>query len=144
MTPTFNKLYQKCVSPRCLQEQVDCKKTKQRADYVIDKIVDGETEVENELDIANCLNRSFQTLGSYNGPYVSAPNVSRIEVREKFCFRTVTLKELYDAIYSLDKNKSPDQAFLLLGQSRQQSVQSEPFCSLFLTHALVKKFSRKI
>ena len=39
--------------------------------------------------------------------YVSAPNISRIEVREKFCFRTVTLKELYDAIDSLDNNKSP-------------------------------------
>ena len=38
---------------------------------------------------------------------VSAPNISRVEVREKFCFRTVTLKELYDAIDSLDNNKSP-------------------------------------
>ena len=38
---------------------------------------------------------------------MSAPNISRIEVTEKFCFRTVTLKELYDAIDSLDKNKSP-------------------------------------
>ena len=38
---------------------------------------------------------------------MSAPNISRIEVREKFCFRTVTLKELYDAIDSLDNNKSP-------------------------------------
>ena len=65
-------------------------------------------EVENELDIANCLNRSLilQIVSIYNGQYVSAPNISRIEVREKFCFRTVTLKELYDAIDSLD-NKSP-------------------------------------
>ena len=38
---------------------------------------------------------------------MSAPNISRIEVREKFCFRTVTLKELYGAIDSLDNNKSP-------------------------------------
>ena len=38
---------------------------------------------------------------------MSAPNFSRIEVRENFCFRTVTLKELYDAIDSLDNNKSP-------------------------------------
>ena len=38
---------------------------------------------------------------------MSAPNISRIEVREKFCFRTVTLKELYDAIDSIDNNKCP-------------------------------------
>ena len=38
---------------------------------------------------------------------VSAPNISRIEVRQKFCFRTVTLRELYEAIDSLDNNKSP-------------------------------------
>ena len=80
---------------------------KERECLVIDKLVDGETEVENEIDIANCLNRSFQKLGLYNGQYVSAPNISRIEVREKFCFRTVTLKELYGAIDSLDNNKSP-------------------------------------
>ena len=57
---------------------------KERECLVIDKLVDGETEVEKELDIANCLNRSFQKLGLYNGQYVSAPNISRIEVREKF------------------------------------------------------------
>ena len=72
-----------------------------------DKLVDGGRELENELDIANCLNKSFQKLGLNNGQYVSAPNVSRIEVREKFCFRTVTQKELYDAIDSLGNNKSP-------------------------------------
>ena len=38
---------------------------------------------------------------------MSAPNISRMEVREKFCFRTVTLRELYDAIDSLDNNRSP-------------------------------------
>ena len=80
---------------------------KERESLVIDKLVDGETEVENELDIANCFGRGFQKLGLYNGQYVSAPNISRIEVREKFCFRTVTLKELYDAIDSLDNNWSP-------------------------------------
>ena len=80
---------------------------KERECFVIDKLVDGETEVENKLDIANYLNTSFQKLGLYNGQYVSAPNSSRIEVREKFCFRTVTLKEVYDAIDSLDNNKSP-------------------------------------
>ena len=80
---------------------------KERECLVIDQLVDGEIEVENELDIANCLNRSFQKLGLYNGQYVSAPNISRIEVREKFCFRTFTLKKLYDAIDSLDHNKSP-------------------------------------
>ena len=40
---------------------------KERECLVIDKLVDGETEVENELDIANCLNRSFQKLGLYYG-----------------------------------------------------------------------------
>ena len=79
---------------------------KERECLVIDKLVDGETE-ENELDTANCLNRSFQNLGLNNRQYVSAPKISRIEVREKFCFRTVTLTELYDAIDSLDNNKSP-------------------------------------
>ena len=72
-----------------------------------DKLVDGERDVENELDIASCPKRSFLKLGFYNGQYVSAPNISCIEVREKFCFRTVTLKELYDAIDSLGNNKSP-------------------------------------
>ena len=49
---------------------------------VIDKLVNGERHLENELDISNCLNRSFQKLGVYNGQYVSAPNISR--------FRTIT------------------------------------------------------
>ena len=40
---------------------------------VIDKLVDGEIEVENEHGIANCLERSFQKLVLYNGQYVSAP-----------------------------------------------------------------------
>ena len=117
---------------------------KERECLVIDKLVDGEREVENELDIANCLNKSFQKLGSYNGQYVSAPNNSRIKVREKFCFRTVTLKELYDAIDLLDNNKSPGPGVFNAWQSRQQSLQLEPICSLFLTHALVKIFPRKI
>ena len=80
---------------------------KERECLVIDKLIDGETEVENELDIENCLNRSFQKLGLYNEQYVSAPNISGIEVREKICLITVTLKKLYDAIDSLDNNKSP-------------------------------------
>ena len=48
---------------------------------VIDKLVNGEREVEIELDIANSL-RSFQKLelGLYKGQNVSAPNNSRIEV----------------------------------------------------------------
>ena len=37
---------------------------------------------------------------------MSALIIPRIEVRDKFCFRTVTLKELYDAIDSVDNNKS--------------------------------------
>ena len=98
---------------------------------------------ENDPDIANCLNRSFQKLGLYIGQYVSAPNISRIEVREKLCFRTVTLKELYDAIDSLDNNRSLGPGVLMLGQSRQQRLQPEPICSLFLTHASVEIFSQK-
>ena len=47
----------------------------------------GETEVENELDIANCLYRNFQNLSLYNGQYVSTPNISRIAVREKLSFK---------------------------------------------------------
>ena len=39
---------------------------KERGCLVIDKLVDGEREVENELDITNCLNRSFQKLGLFN------------------------------------------------------------------------------
>ena len=70
---------------------------KEKECLVRDKLVDGEREVENELVIANCLNRSFQKLGLCNGQNVSAGNISRIEVREKFCFRTVTLKQLYHA-----------------------------------------------
>ena len=36
-----------------------------------------------------------------------APNISRIEVRKTICFRTVTQKELYAAIDSIDNNESP-------------------------------------
>ena len=35
----------------------------EREFLVTDKLVDGEIEVDNELDIANCLNRKFQKLG---------------------------------------------------------------------------------
>ena len=79
---------------------------KERECLVIDKLVDSKTDIEKERNNANCLNRIFQKLGLCNGQFVSAPNISRIEVREKFCFRTVTLKELYDAIDSLENNKS--------------------------------------
>ena len=80
---------------------------KEKECLVIDKLVDGEREVEHDLDISNFLIRSFQTFGLYKGQNVSAPNISRLQVREKFCFRTVTLRELYDVIDSLDNNKSP-------------------------------------
>ena len=96
------------------------KKTWQKMEcLVIDKLLDGKREIENEFDIADCLNRNFQKLGLYNEQNFSAPNISRVEIREKFCFITVTLKELFEAIYSLDNNKSPVQTFLMLGQSRQ-------------------------
>ena len=99
----FNEL------PLSKEKWIFIKKTigEERKSLVIDKLVDGERALENELDIANCLNRSFQKIGLYNGQYVSAPNVSRKEVRVKFCFRIVTLKELYDAIDSIDNNRSP-------------------------------------
>ena len=38
---------------------------KERESLVIDKLVDGEREVENELDFANCLNRNFRNLDLY-------------------------------------------------------------------------------
>ena len=104
-------------------------------------VIDGETEVENELDIANCLNRSFQKLGLYNGQYVSAQNISRIEVREKFCFRTVTLKELYDAIDSLDNNKSPGPGVFNAWAIKAAKLPIGTHLQFFLTHALVKIFS---
>ena len=75
---------------------------------------------------------------------MSAPNISRIEVREKFCFRTVTLKELYDAIDSLDNNKSPGPGVFNAWAIKASKFQSEPICNLFLTHALAKNVSRKI
>ena len=83
------------------------KKLTKKECLVIDKLVDGEREIENELDIVNCLNRGLQKLSFYIGKNVSAPNISCIKVREKFCFRTVTLKEFYDAICSLDNKRSP-------------------------------------
>ena len=57
---------------------------KERECLVIDKLVDGKKKVGNEFDIANWVNRSFQKLGLYNEQYLSAPNISRIEVRESF------------------------------------------------------------
>ena len=110
---------------------------------VIDKLVDGETEVENKLDIANSLNRSFQKLGLCNGKYVSAPNISCIEVREKFCFKTVTLKELYDAIDSLDNSKSPGTGVFNGWAIKAAKLPIGTHLQFFLTHALVKIFSRK-
>ena len=67
--------------------------------------------------------------------------MSRIEVWGKFCFRTVTLKELYDAIDSLDNNKCQG-AGVFNAWAIKAAI--EPICSLFLTHALVKIFSQKI
>ena len=68
---------------------------------------------------------------------MSAPNIWRKEVREKFCFRAVTLKELYDAIDSLDSNKSPGSGICndWAMEWRQASGFLEPIRSLFLTHA---------
>ena len=104
---------------------------------VIDKLVDGETEVENYFDISNCLNRCFHKLGVYNGQYVTAPNISRIEVREKFCFRTVTLKELYDAIDSLDNNKSPGPGVFNAWAIKAAKFAIQTHLSFFLTHEFV-------
>ena len=53
----------------------------EREFLVIEKLVDGETQIENEFDIAYCLNRSFKKLGLYKGQNVSAPNTSCIDVR---------------------------------------------------------------
>ena len=58
---------------------------------------------------------------------MSASNISRKEVREKFCFRTVKLKELYDAIDSLDNNKwssesTPDPGIFNAWAINQQRV----------------------
>ena len=39
---------------------VSSKELAKKGSLVIDKLVDGEREVENELDIANCLNRRVQ------------------------------------------------------------------------------------
>ena len=116
---------------------------KERQCLVINKLVDGETEVENKLDIANCLHRSFQKLGLYNGQYVSAPNDSCIEVREKFRFKTVTLKELYDGIDSLDNNKSPGTGVFNAWAIKAAKLRIGTHLQFFLTHALVKTFSRK-
>ena len=109
------------------------------------KLVDGE-RVEKQHDIANCLNRSFQKLGLYNEQYVSAPNISRKEVREKFCFRTVTLKELYETIDSLDNNNSPCPGVFNAWAIKAAKIaigNRNPF-AVFLTLTLVKVFSQKI
>ena len=78
------------------------KNGKERECFVIDKLVDAEIEVGNELYIVQ--------IGSYNGKNVSAPNISRIKVRKTVCFRTLTQKELYDAIDSIDNIESPSQS----------------------------------
>ena len=80
---------------------------KERECLVRNKLVDGDREVEKKLEVANFLKRSFQKLGLYNGQNERVLNISRIEVRDKFLFRIVTLKELYDDFDSLDNNKSP-------------------------------------
>ena len=51
------------------------KKGKKWQCLVIDKLVDGERETENELDISNCFNINFWKLGLYKGKNVRAPNI---------------------------------------------------------------------
>ena len=114
----------------------------ERECLVIDKLVDSEKEVENELDIENRLNRNFHKMGLYTGQNVRAPNFSRIEVMEKFCFRTVTLKELYDAIDSVDNNKSPDPGIFNAWVIKAAKLAIGTHLQ-FVTHALVKIFSKK-
>ena len=109
----------------------------------MDKLNNGEEKVEHELENASCLIGSIQKLGFYNGKNVSSLNISRIEVKEKFSFETVKLKELYDAIDATDNIRSPGSSFLNARAIKAAKFAIEPICYLFLTHALFKCFPIK-
>ena len=56
-------------------------------------------------NIVNCLNREFANLGVFKGSDIACKYPDKINIPE-FTFRTVTRKELYSVIDSLDDNKA--------------------------------------
>ena len=56
-------------------------------------------------NIVNCLNRSFANLGVFKGSDIACKYPDKLNIPE-FIFRTVTGKELYSVIDSLDDNKA--------------------------------------
>ena len=56
-------------------------------------------------NIVNCLNRSFAYLGVFKGPAYACKYPDKINISD-LTFRTVTRKELYSVIDSLDDNKA--------------------------------------
>ena len=56
-------------------------------------------------NVVNCLNRSFANLGVFKGSDIACKYSDKLNIPE-FTFRTVTKKELYSVIDSLDNNKT--------------------------------------
>ena len=85
----------------------------------------------------------LKKLGLYKGRNVSAPNISRKEVREKLC-TTVTLRELCDDNDSLDNNKSPGPGIFNAWTIKAAKFAIETHLQFVFNNALVTIFSQKI
>ena len=112
------------------------KNGKERECLVIDKLVDAEIEVENELDIIK--------IGSNNGKNVSAPNTSRIKVKKTVCFRTFTQKELYDAIDSIDNSESPSPGIFSAWAIKAAKIAIGTHLQFVFNTCISKNISQKI
>ena len=62
----------------------------------------------------NCLNRSFANLCLFKGSDISCKYPGELNIHE-FTFRTVTRKELYSVIYSLDENNAAGPGEISIG-----------------------------
>ena len=72
----------------------------------VDEIKLESSEISREPKIiVNCLNRSFANLGVFKGSDIACKYSDKLNIPE-FTFRTVTRKELYSVIESLDENKA--------------------------------------
>ena len=70
------------------------------------RLVSGEISREPK-NIVNCLNRAFANLGVFKGSDTACKYTDKLNIPE-FTFRTVTRKELYSVIDSLDNNKAAE------------------------------------
>ena len=97
-------------------------------------------EISRETkNIVNCLNRSFANLGVFKGLDFACKYPDKLNIPE-FTFRTVTRKELYSVIGSLDDNKAagPGEISIRLIKSCKLAI------VVHLQFALIESIKEKI